>query len=226
MQKDPKSSLWNSREGIHGLAQADFIDARFLAQGPIGNTGWKFAVGGRRSYADVWLKPVLDALDSGVTSAPVYYDYQAMVQRSWDKGRHNLRFFLFGSDDRFEALIRQVAGNSPGLTGNIGLGTAFYRFQARYTGKLSDDTELRALTAIGKDAIELNVGDNHIRLDSVQISGRVELSQKIGVGARNNVGIDMLSQPYTVDLRAPPIPRPGEPPAGPFGSRPPLVFRG
>ncbi|MBX3229360.1 MAG: TonB family protein [Labilithrix sp.] len=226
VKRDAGSKLFTAREGVHGLVQADLIDARFVAQGPIGNTGWNFAVGGRRSYVDVWLKPVLEALESGVTTAPVYYDYQAMLQKSWDKGKHNLRFFFFGSDDRLQVLVRQVAGGAPGLTGNIGLGTAFYRFQARYVGKLSPDTELRAVAAVGKDALQFGVGDNFFNLDSVPITGRIELSQKLGSGARNNFGIDMLSQPYQVNLRAPPIPRPGEPPAGPFGSRPPLVFKG
>ena len=41
---------------------------------------------------------------------------------------------------------------------------------------------------------------------------------------RNNFGLDVLYTPYTVDLRLPPPPRPGQPPAGPFGSQPPLTF--
>jgi TonB family protein len=226
VKRDPNSSIVAAKEGIHGLVQADLIDARMVVQGPLGNSGWTFAVGGRRSYVDVWLKPVLEQLGSSVTTAPVYYDYQAILQKSWDNGKHNLRFFFFGSDDRLNILVKSVNGSAPGLTGDVGLGTAFYRFQARYVGKLSEDTELRAVAAVGKDAAQLNLGDNFFILDSYPISGRVELSQKIAPGARNNIGIDMLSSPYTVDLRAPPIPRPGEPPAGPFGSRPPLTFKG
>src|SRR5262249_25365210 len=62
----------------HGLLQVDLIDARVLFQGPIGNSkNWSFAVGGRRSWIDTWLKPVLEGAGSTVSSAPVYYDYQA-----------------------------------------------------------------------------------------------------------------------------------------------------
>ncbi len=224
VKKDPKSHLVSAKAGVHGLVQADLIDARALVQGPIGETGWKFAVAGRRSYVDVWLKPTLEQLGSSVTTAPVYYDYQLMLQKDWDQKKHNLRLFFFGSDDRLELLVRQVNGSNPGLTGSVGLGTAFYRAQARYVGKLSDDVELRLVGAVGKDAIQLNLGDNFFILDSYPLSGRAELSQKIAPGARNNFGLDMLVQPFTVDLRLPPIPRPGEPPAGPFGSRPPLSF--
>jgi TonB family protein len=226
VKRDPRSSLVTARNGIHGLVQADLIDARTVVQGPIGNTGWNFAVAGRRSYVDVWLKPLLTELGSGVTTAPVYYDYQAILQRDWDrpgqKKAHSLRLFFFGSDDRLQILVRQVAGSNPGLTGNVGLGTAFYRMQARYVGKLSDDTELRLVGAVGKDALDFQLGDNFFVLTSYPISGRAELAQRITSGVRNNFGLDLLLQPYDVNLRLPPIPRPGEPPAGPFGSTPPL----
>jgi len=172
----------------------------------------------------LWLKPVLTELGSSVTTAPVYYDYQAILQRDWDKKKHSLRLFFFGSDDRLDLLVRQVSGSNPGLTGNVGLGTAFYRMQARYVGKLSDDTELRLVGAIGKDALQFNLGDNYFLLSSYPLSGRAELTQKIGSGVRNNFGLDMLVQPFEVSLRTPPLPRPGEPPAGPFGSQPPVTL--
>ncbi len=208
---------------LHGLGQADLIDARVLAEGPIGNTGWNFAVGGRRSYVDLWLKPVLEAAGSSVTTAPVYYDYQLMLQREFGKKKeHDFRLFFFGSDDRLEVLVNQVAASNPALGGNISLGTAFYRLQARYVGKLSDDVELRATAAFGKDALQFTVSDNFFFLESYPINPRIELSNKLGLGARNNFGFDILYQPYTIDVRLPPQPRPGEPPAGPFGSRPPL----
>ncbi|MEO8797329.1 MAG: TonB family protein, partial [Polyangiaceae bacterium] len=89
------------KDQIHGMAQVDFIDVRALVEGPIFKTGWNFAIAGRRSYFDLWLKPVLSATGAGVTVAPVYYDYQAMVQKDWG-GKHSFRLFFFGSDDRLE----------------------------------------------------------------------------------------------------------------------------
>ncbi len=216
--KDPK--VRKDRK-IHGLAQADFIDARVLAEGPIGETGWNFAVAGRRSYVDLWLKPVLTKAGAGVTTAPVYYDYQAMLQRDFGP-KHSVRLFFFGSDDRLEILTRTVNGSNPGIGGDISFGTAFYRFQARYVGKLSDDTELRLTGAVGKDAINLSIGDNFFVLSSWPINPRAELSQKLGPGVRNNFGLDVFYAPYTVDVRLPAPPKPGQPPAGPFGSQPPL----
>jgi TonB family protein len=215
--RDPKV---RKDRGIHGLAQADLIDARVLAEGPIFDTGWKFAIAGRRSYVDLWLKPVLEKAGAGVTTAPVYYDYQAMVQKDFGK-KHSFRLFFFGSDDRLELLTRTVNGSAPGAGGNFTLGTAFYRLQARYLGKLSDDTEVRLTAAIGKDAIDFSLGDNFFVLSSYPINPRAELSQRLAPGVRNNLGLDVLYAPYTVDARLPAPPRPGTPPAGPFGSQPP-----
>ena len=157
-----------------------------------------------------------------MSTAPVYYDYQLMLQRDFGK-KHSLRFFFFGSDDRLAILVRQVNASNPGLGGNVTLGTAFYRLQARYVGKLSDDTEFRLTAAAGKDALQFELGDNFFVLDSYPINPRAELSHKIARGVRNNFGLDILYQPYTVDVRLPPPPRPGEPPPGPFGGRPPLT---
>ena len=49
--------------------------------------------------------------------------------------------------------ISGLSSASIGTTGaNISIGTAFYRFQARYLAKFSEDTELRLTAAVGKDA--------------------------------------------------------------------------
>ena len=216
--KDPRV---DAERPYHALAQADLIDARALVEGPIGKTGWNFAIAGRRSYIGELLKPALEAAQASVTTAPVYYDYQLMLQREWSK-KHNFRLFFFGSDDRLEILSPSVNASLPTLAGNVNFGTAFYRLQARYVGKLSEETELRVVGAVGKDALSFSIGDLFFVLSSYPITARVEISQKLAGGARNNFGLDMLYQPYTVDVRLPPPPRPGEPPPGPFGSRPPL----
>ena len=44
---------------------------------------------------------------AGVTTAPVYYDYQALLEKQINK-RSSFRVMLFGSDDRLDLLIKQV----------------------------------------------------------------------------------------------------------------------
>jgi len=109
---DPKA------DRLHGLAEVDLIDSRLLVQGPIGDTGWRFAVAGRRSYIDTWLGPVLKAANAGINITPVYYDYQAILERNLDK-HSTLRFAFFGSDDKIDILTSNVDSGEPTLSGAI-----------------------------------------------------------------------------------------------------------
>ena len=214
--RDPK------KDGkLHGLAQVDLIDARVLAEGPIGSTGWNFAVAGRRSYVDVWLKPVLTATGAGVTTAPVYYDYQAVLQKDLSKNQ-SFRLMFFGSDDRLDILIKSANASDPSLAGGISAHTGFWRLQARYKNKLSESSEFRLTSAIGEDFVDFTLGDNFFRLTTYPLTTRAEFAQKIARSVTMNVGMDILYSPYKVDVRFPPFPRPGQPPEGPFLSRPPL----
>lgn len=206
---------------IHALVQADFIDARLLAQGPIADTGWKFAVGARRSNLDLWLTPVLQATAAGVSVTPVYYDYQAVAQRDFDK-RSSVRFALFGSDDKLDVFLPTASSSEPDLAGTLGTHTGFWRGQGLYRNKLSDETELRVVGAVGQDYVELNAGSIFFNLTEWNISSRVELAQKLAKNITMNMGIDMMYVPYTLSAQLPPLPKPGQPPAGPFSAQPPL----
>lgn len=207
----------------HGLAQLDLIDGRFLLQGPVGKSKeWSFAVAGRRSWIDSWLGPALEAGGASVTSAPVYYDYQVIVDRNAGPGdKLSMRFY--GSDDRFEAVFKDPAAQEPGFGGNLRLGTAFYQGQILYQKELSPRVSLDTMVSVGKIRFDFGVGGN-LAFDLTQypILGRSEVGFKISDTARWNVGVDFLMAPYEVVVRAPPPPRPGEPNAGPFVTQQPL----
>jgi TonB family protein len=211
--RDPK------KDRLHGLAQVDLIDARAIVEGPIGK-GWSLAVAGRRSWIDAWLGPALQAGGATVGTAPVYYDYQAILQRDVRGGR--LRFSFYGADDRIEVLVRDVNASDPGISGGFGIRTGFFRGQAEYKQRLGPDTDLRLLAAAGKNTVDFNLGDLFFRIDSYPITGRVELAQKAARGVTANVGLDMLYSPYDVRVRLPAPSRPGEPPGGAILSQPPL----
>src|SRR5690606_20267168 len=116
---------------FHGMAQVDLIDARALVQGPLGG-GFAFAVARPRSRGYTWLKPVLEEAGAGVTSAPVYYDYQVIVEKRPDP-RSRLALRWFGSDDSLEILIESPAAEDPGAVGgNLAFGTSFHRLQLAY----------------------------------------------------------------------------------------------
>jgi TonB family protein len=207
---DPKS------DRIHALAEVDLIDARAIVQGPIFNTGWNFLVAGRRSYVDTWLGPVLKAAGASVSVAPVYYDYQVALERSF--GRSSIRFAFFGSDDRLALLLNSTSSGNPTVSGSLSSHMAFWRAQGLFKSKIGDDTELRLVAAVGQDIVDFNLGNIYFTLTNWPITGRAEVAQKLDKHLTMNVGLDMIYSPYHVAARLPPLPRPGQPPSGPFSS--------
>jgi TonB family protein len=203
----------------HGLGQVDLIDARAMLEGPVPLLkGWTFAAAGRRSYVDVWLGPVLTAAGAGVTQAPVYYDYQFLAQTN-PTPSSNFRLGFFGSDDALSLLVKTPAPGEPALAGSVGLHTAFERLQARFEADPTPNDKLRVVAALGKDNIDFGLASFYFLLSIYTLTGRAELSHKIAKGATLNVGADMFSGSYSVAVRGPAPPRPGEPPNQPFSTR-------
>ncbi|AGP35719.1 TonB-dependent receptor domain-containing protein [Sorangium cellulosum] len=204
---------------LHGLAQMDLIDARVLLEGPVPflkNT--RFMVAGRRSYIGESFGPVLEAAGAGVTQAPVYYDYQALLETE-PTPSSRLRLTFFGSDDALELLLSDPAPNEPALSGNVGLHTAFQRLQLRYDHELTDRDRLDAVLAIARDDADFGVGPIYFQLDLKTLSGRLEVARRLSKGAVLNAGVDVFAGLYAVNLRAPAPNRPGEPPNQPFSTR-------
>ncbi|AUX31049.1 MULTISPECIES: TonB-dependent receptor domain-containing protein [Sorangium] len=204
---------------LHGLAQMDLIDARVLLEGPVPflkNT--RFMVAGRRSYIGESFGPVLEAAGAGVTQAPVYYDYQALLETE-PTPSSRLRLTFFGSDDALELLLSDPAPNEPALSGNVGLHTAFQRLQLRYDHELTDRDRLDGVLAIARDDADFGVGPLYFQLDLKTLSGRLEYARRLSKGAVLNAGLDVFAGLYAVNLRAPAPNRPGEPPNQPFSTR-------
>jgi TonB family protein len=210
----------------HGFAELDLINGRFMLEGPIGPLkDWSFVVAARRSWFDTWLKPVLEAAGAGVTTAPVYYDYQFMAEnRPTAKSKISLRFY--GADDRVEILIKDPAAFDPGFGGNITFGTAFYRAQALYQHELARNVKLESMLSVGRQLIDFEIGTFRFLIDSYPITMRNEMGFRLAPNAKLNLGMDLVAAPYLYKLRFPMPPRSGQPDPGPFSTRPPLEREG
>ena len=210
----------SDRKGcFHGMAQVDMIDGRLMLQGPLPMKDWTFAVAGRRSWIDAWLKPVLDSAGSSVTSAPVYYDYQAIVDHKTAAHRFSLR--AYGSDDKFRIIITDPSAQDPALGGALKFGTSFWRAQALFETDLSRSVSSNSMISVGQDHAGFSVGTYLFKLDNFAVYARQEFGFKVAAGVKINTGLDFAISPYEVAVRFPQPPRPGEPDPGPFASKPP-----
>ncbi|MSP25519.1 MAG: TonB family protein [Myxococcales bacterium] len=207
-------------DGLHGMAQVDLIDTRALLEGPVPETGgdFTFAVAGRRSYVDAWLGPVLEAAGAGVTQAPVYYDYQLVIDGRPKRG-HHMRTSFYGSDDRLELLLNDPTPNEPALSGDVGLSTSFQRLAFSYDLDLDGDARLESLVSLGRERVEFSLSQFFFRARVLSLFARSEYQKRLSPSAKMNVGIDLFSTAFDVALRLPAPPRPGQPPNQPFSTR-------
>jgi TonB family protein len=207
----------------HGMLQADLVDARGLVEGPVPFTKNKvrFAAAGRRSYIDAWLGPTLSAAGASVTQAPVYYDYQLLLETN-PTPSSNLRFAFFGSDDSLALIADQPPPGEPALSGNVGLHTGFNRLQLRYDNDIDEKNRIAGVLALGKDELDFEVGPFFFFLDLYTITGRAEYTRRVSKGITLNAGLDIFTSYADISYRGPTLPRPGEPQGGPFSTRPPI----
>jgi TonB family protein len=207
-------------DGYHGLAQLDMIDARLLAEGPVPLLEhWTFAAAGRRSWFDAWLGPALTAAGAGATQAPRYYDYQFILEHRPNEGS-KVRTSFFGSDDGIQILIKSPVGSStPVAWGDAGLSTRWWRLVSQYDFRFSDDDELHATLALGRDAIDIAFSQYFLQIENYSLLGRVEWGHQLSKAARFDLGIDWQTGMFDVAVRLPAPNKPGEPADQPFLSR-------
>jgi len=217
----------SERQGCyHGLVELDLLNTRFLLEGPIPLTKkkWTFLAAARRSWFDTWLKPVLEAADAGVTSAPVYYDYQ-LIAETKPREDSKLSIRAFGADDRLELLIKDPLAEDPGFGGNLSFGTYFHQLQLLYEDQLDPSVKLTTMVSVGKSGLNFSFGSLLFDLVYYPIQYRSEFAWKLAETFTLNSGLDFDIGPYDAEVRSPAPPDPGEPDPGPFSSRPPLVSK-
>ncbi|MDC0742251.1 TonB family protein [Polyangium mundeleinium] len=205
----------------HGMAQADLVDARFIAEGPVPGTKNKvrFIAGARRSYLDATLGLALDAAGAGITQLPVYWDYQLGLEAN-PTPSSSVRLTFFGADDSIALIADQPPPGEPAISGNAGFHTGFHRIQLRYDNDIDDKNRFSAVAAVGIDQLDFGVGPFFFNLTNYSISGRAEYTRRISKGLTLNTGLDVFTNYADAKYRGPAPPRAGEPSGGPFSTRP------
>ncbi len=191
------------RDGFHGYVDADVFDAGVLLEGPVGKGS--FAVSGRRSYIDAVLKAAVppDA-GLGLTQAPRYYDYQAMLDYPLGGGEFSIRWF--GSDDRFKLIARPP--NDTADTGNNSAQTAilFHRFDLVYR-KQDGPWDFLITPSFNYQRANGKFGSLfEFDFPNVGTSMRAEVGRQLSQRAALRVGAELQAGQYSIEARAPGFP--------------------
>jgi TonB family protein len=198
-----------------GYVDANFIDAKFLVEGPLGSGS--IALAGRRSYVDAYLGLILPK-NSGFdfTSAPVYYDYQALYDNPKFLGG-KLTLLWFGDDDRLKLLFDQPSDIDPAIRGSVSTGIDFHRLHAIWARRLGHLDEVRLSAALGWAKLGFKLGPEFdFSFNSIYTGLRTEWTHRISRGAKLTVGYEHQVVPYHVFVQAPRPPQEGQFPAQPL----------
>jgi TonB family protein len=204
------------KDRFGGLLQFDLLDGRFLAEAPLGKST-RFLLAGRRSWIDSWLGPALKSAGAGVTAAPVYYDYQAMIEQDLSSSS-TARLLFFGADDRFKLNLTTPSPDDPGLGGDIGQTSTFYRLQGRVDSRLSDRTRWINMLSLGHNGEHFELGTVDVQGSYRVIDGRSDLRAQLSRCVTAVAGLSFLAGTYDVTVVSPARPADGEVPAPLFGS--------
>jgi TonB family protein len=203
----------------HGLVQLDLIDARVMAEGPLPFLkGWNFIGGLRRSHVDAWLAPLLDGRDTYVTAAPVYYDYQFVVDRRFSADSY-LRLGFLGFDDRFALISKSSA-----MGGELDTVSATVGFGAIYDLRLSSKARLHLTLSAARNHERFSLSTLLVDLVALGSVARGELEWQMWPRVTLRTGYDSLLAPYRVRGHLPEDAGPNAPDVGSFVTQPSQIF--
>ncbi|HVU05698.1 MAG TPA: TonB-dependent receptor [Polyangiaceae bacterium] len=203
------------KDRLGGLVQVDLLDARALIEGPISKKT-RFAAAARRSWIDAWLG---SAAGDAVIAAPVYYDYQAMLEHDVSKDV-TARLSVYGSDDRMKLLFDSPDAQDPAGGGTLAAAESFYRIAGRVDARLSPDVHWVNKVSYGQNDQSFDMGTYRAGVTFDIITARSDLRLKVAEGLALVGGFDGLFGNYDISLRIPQVPNDGSPSDGPVFARP------
>ncbi|HYQ01260.1 MAG TPA: TonB family protein [Polyangiaceae bacterium] len=212
------------KDRLGGLLQFDLVDGRLLVEGPISKKT-RFMLAGRRSWLDAWLGAALKDSGVGVTKAPVYYDYQAMVEHDITR-QTTLRLFAFGADDRFKLTINSPSSNDPAIGGDASQTSSFGRVQARIETRPSSTARISTQISAGREGQHVSIGGLGFDLGLNSIGARADARVQLSPAITAVAGLDIEYLSYDVTWKAPPNNFDSTQNSGPLFGRPMVELKG
>lgn len=205
--RDPKT------DGFHAMLELSMIDSFALAESPLGEKT-ALALAARRSNIDLFFDAAISDDDLTVVSAPVYWDYQAILTHRFNEA-HKLKVMGYGSYDRMELYVPDSAVTDPGLHGDFGNRDSFHRLQVRLSSKFSEVVHQELMVSLGPSPGHGQFGELEYEYLSFDVNARADWSVFAAPWLRIDTGLDFLALSTNFDfVGAVPGPSEGSPSSG------------
>jgi hypothetical protein len=186
----------------HGAADVSLLDASIFAEGPL-PAGVRASAAVRRSTVDQILPYVIPKRvgSTFVTAVPIYYDYQARVERDL-RGGGRVALEAFGSDDRIK-IIAQDPTRQIDLENHTASHRVMLSWLTTAGGWLS-----RESTAYGYGVQSFSLGPNSGAISYHRLFLRQDLTRSLGPRLVVSTGLDAVLSYDLADFNSP-FPRDG-----------------
>ncbi|NJK89411.1 MAG: TonB-dependent receptor [Myxococcales bacterium] len=205
-------------ESVRGVVDVSLLDASLLLEVPISKELSVLAAG-RRSYIDTILGAAIGDETVSLTTAPRYYDFQAIVD--WHPSRvHRFKLTVIGSDDQLVATFESPADIDVRLrSGNTNVSTTFGRAIASYQFTPSEEVANRLSFSAGFDQFGGAFGGQFdFDFDTVRFDVRNDFRWQIASTVELVSGLDAFVSTTDYSVLATRPPREGDPvPPGDIG---------
>lgn len=188
------------RDRFGAIAQVDLLDGRLVVEGPLGERT-RVLVAGRRSWVDAWLGPVLRGSGTGVTTAPVYYDWQAVIEHDLSS-QTTARLAFFGADDRLALVVNSPGAQDPG-GGAFSAKSTFTRAQARVETRFNENTRWTNMLTFGTHEDHFAGGTDRADVSLLIGQARSDFRTQLARGIALSAGLDVLWARYDIDFQLP-----------------------
>jgi hypothetical protein len=158
-----------------------------------------------------------------VSTAPVYYDWQAMLEHDVTSST-TARVLFWGSDDRLALTVNNPDAGDP-VGGAIDSRVHFWRVQGRLDSRVSDRVRWINTVSYGLDGTVAKFSDYFGDVAWHPLQARSDLRVKLGDAVTFVTGVDVLYETYDVTYKFPPFPGDGIA-QGPLFARPANVLSG
>jgi len=128
-----------NKEEWHGEGGIGLISSRLTLEGPLKKNKCSVLISGRRTYADLILRPILKALDENNTG---YYFYDFNAKANYDFGRKN-KLYLSGYFGKDKFYIKNISEGYREIAGFLwGNATGTLRWNHLFNSKLFSNASL------------------------------------------------------------------------------------